>query len=529
MLAIEFNTRRSTVLALSLGLVACYHSLDEDAAEGAGETGSDEAGDSEPQAGLVTIDGSVELHASCVALESGERLASLAPEGHLWLSPAAGASASYRVVSPDGSVEQVELDHATEQLQAWDESRVVYLAEDQLWQAEIDDSLTEPLYWPETLDAPTGFCGDPSIDGDGFVLAGDALIQRDAGLWWRWVTPEGEDFGPVSALAGAYGACVDRQGALWLRDALGQTWRVSADEVREVSALADAEQLTFDASFGVAGLVDGQLIFGEVGAWQAPSFPTQPDAEADAAGEPAQLSAIASSAGRLWVAGDFGLLRFDGEGWREVLVDGEALEPNLGPTQLHADADGLWIERGAELCRLEAEGALSFEGLRPLQRLNEAELSLRVLGSLDASALALYVDDALVASLEGGALPWEVDDLELGEQGWHRVELLADGELTRAVDVELRLPTVGTWLDDIQPLSELHCTATAGCHDVDAGDYRPVLTEYEGWVEAADAIRARVGLTGDMPPPASRLASWDAEEVALILTWIEAGMPIGME
>ncbi|MCA9695945.1 MAG: hypothetical protein KC431_00360, partial [Myxococcales bacterium] len=129
----------------------------------------------------------------------------------------------------------------------------------------------------------------------------------------------------------------------------------------------------------------------------------------------------------------------------------------------------------------------------------------------------------------GGTLPWSIDGIDLGEAGWHTIELVGTSGVSRRIDLELRVPTVGTWLDDIQPLAELHC-ATNGCHGPEVADMgRPVLSDYEGWVLSADAIRARVGLSGDMPPPAARLPTWDAEEVALILTWLEAGMPIGSE
>ncbi len=533
MLEVGF-TRFATAALVAITLAACYSGRDDVLAE----DGESESGDEAPQTEYVELSGTLELSASCVALAPGERLLSISPEGQLWLASSASPSASVRVVDLElGSDETVELAHAPVELQAWDSSRAIYLADDRLWLTELDEGLTEPLYWPETLAAPTGFCGDPSVDGDGFVVADAALLQRDAGLWWRWVTPQGQDFGPIAALGRSYGACVDRQGALWLRTAAGEVWRVSANDARVVDALAGAERLVFDDSFGGAGLLADQmssdtpgprLIYGtpEAG-WIAPEFAAG-SASPDAA--PARVTAIAASAGRLWVAGEFGLLGFaDGE-WREVLVDGAALAgTDLLADELLADAGAPWIVRYGELCRLSAGPSITLADLRPLQRLSAALIDFAVLGPAEAGSVEILVDGQLADSPVGGP-PWAVDELELGSPGWHQVEIRDDLGNARTLDVELRLPSVGTWFDDIKPLAELHCAGINGCHGPEvAGLGRPVLSEYEGWVLAADAIRARVGLIGDMPPPANRLESWDAGEVSMILTWIEAGMPMGME
>ncbi|MCA9697706.1 MAG: hypothetical protein KC431_09285, partial [Myxococcales bacterium] len=238
------------VLAASIATSACYGGRDDN--------GQDEGALAEE----VEIAGTLALTSTCVALEPGERPAAISPGGDLWLATGTGPASSYRVFSIDGSVRFVDLEHATDRLQAWDESHVHYLADDQMWLSEIDEQLTEPLYWPADLPAPSDFCGDPTIDGDGFVVAGTSLLQRDAGLWWRWLAPGGGDFGPVSLLGRSYGACVDRNGDLWLADGAGEVWRIGANEARSVSALAGAQALVFDESFGAAALIDGALVHG---------------------------------------------------------------------------------------------------------------------------------------------------------------------------------------------------------------------------------------------------------------------------
>ncbi len=500
-------------------------------ADSAGDDASDEASDDDtapPEVESVEIAGELELASTCVDLVSGERVASIGPEGHVWLAPGPGASATYRVVDGEGSSSEVELAESAEFVWAWDASRVSYVAGGQLWQADLSDGATEPLFWPG-VDAPSWFCGDPTLDGDGFVVAGSGLLQRDAGLWWRWRTPSGDDFGPIAALGTSYGACIDRQGALWLASEAGEVWRVHSDDARAVSQLAGASRLVFDASFGSAGLIGETLVYGSLASdtdedsgWVEPRIPTR-------AGEPAPVTAIAASSGTLWVASAERLLAFDGAQWLEVLADGEPVV-GLAADQVWADSSAAWVERDGQLCRLAAAPQVELDGIRPLMRVQQSMLGFEVLGAGAAAAanLRVVLDGTLVAESEAAELPWQVAEFALGEPGWHVIEIeTAVGTPARRVEIELRQLEPGTWVDDIAPLAELHCTAINGCHDAASAGDKPELSDYEGWVMSADAIRARVGLTGDMPPAAVRLESWDAEEVALILTWIDAGMPIG--
>ena len=509
-----YIVRLGVVAALCVGQSACYQGLGDDW----GQIGVSELDPIEP-------DGTLALNSTCIALEPGEWPAAISPGGDVWLSDGERPSPNFRVFSIDGSVRVVELPHASAKLQAWNASRVHYIADDRLWLAELDSDLSEPLRWSDELPAPIDFCGDPSIDGDGFVVAGSTLVQRDAGLWWSWKTAQGEDFGAVELLGNSYGACVDRQGDTWLADERGEIWRVGPSEIWQIEALSGAQELVFDESFGTAALVDGRLIYGSPEAgWQAPDLPLT--LGEDPAAKPA---AIAASTGRLWLAGAFGLLAYEDGRWLEVEADGLPLG-RLSSDALWADAEAAWVARDGELCRLAEGPPVQVEGLRPLQRVADALVEL-VVGGTGAAALGdlqLHLDGQPVAELDGGALPWQVE-VDLGQAGWHTLELRASNGYQRRFEVELRQPRIGTWIDDIQPIAELHC-AVNGCHGPGAADQgRPELHSYEGWVTAAESIRARVGGSGDMPPPTSRQPSWDAEEVALILTWLDAGMPSGAE
>ena len=236
-----FSISRAALVAACLIAPACAGG-DED---GDSDASDDEAGDDGELGEVADVEGVYELSSTCVSLAPDETVASISPEGYAWLASDTSGGSVYRVVSPGGNFSVVELEIDAGYLQAWGESRATYTGDGIMWRTE--GMLTEPLYWSEQLPSPTRFCGDPTIDGDGFVLAGTELSQRDAGLWWRWLTPEGEDYGPISLLGTSYGACTDREGALWLANVAGETWRLAPDAAQLVPELAGTSALVIDA------------------------------------------------------------------------------------------------------------------------------------------------------------------------------------------------------------------------------------------------------------------------------------------
>lgn len=476
---------------------------------------------SEPDSDAQTIDvrGSMEVDAWCVNAPHERDVQSISPSGEAWLVDS--RAEQLIVLGPNAKV-QMEFTFATEglgRLHAWNDVYASFIASGRLWRT---DPNTRPQLaaWPPGLPQPTDFCGDPSTDGDGVVIAGNAIYRREQGFWWRWTLPSGENFGPLSSIARGAGACVDSEGAAWLLDESRTLWRVHAEDTRPVEGFDDVAGATFVPAIGVVGWRRDTLLVRNLGESSSLRFPD---------GDP--IVGVSGSESTLWVLTPGRLWRYDGADWLEAVPATGAPAENLTSARLlGADATGVWIGTATEaeqrICRLTPRPNLDLHGLRPLERLSAPVVSLEVFGdALEKLEDLTLVLDAKEVHRHDGSAPWLVEALDLGPDGWHVLELVSGGRTLRRLEIELRQPKLATWQEDIDPLAAQHC-ALAGCHDVHAEGNRPSLADYQDWVDNADAIRLRVAAS-DMPPPAARLETWTPEAATTILSWIESGMPEG--
>lgn len=477
------------ILPLSLTLLAgCYGGWDVEIAQG----GDD--GYTEPTKEYVEVGGDLNLTVECFDVAGGESVAGVDSNGELVLTD---GTATIRNL-PSGRT--VTLAQTPEVLSSWGH-RYGYIADGSL--TTEGAGFAQPVNWPDSLPAPTEFCGDPSAEADGFVAAGDALVQRDAGQWWRWSKPEGGDFGAVGRFAKSFGACLDESGGAWMEMQDGSVWRVSTQSTWEAEPLRGATSLSFGPQ-GVIAVVEGELVYGGVnGGFTIPVFEES-------------VSSAAGSLGGTWAIVGSDLLHYDGETWWRS----SASVPSLsGQAVLMGAPSGVWVVEGQQACSVGGGSTLRLSGLRPFQRVGGKRIGFEIEAS-GAEAALVSVDGELVMD-EAGPGPW-FSDVKLVGNGWHDVEVEA-GELTRRFRFESRPAGGGSWVSDVEPLAREHC-ALAGCHDPDVDD-RPVLDSYQGWVDNADAVFNRVVVARDMPPPASKLETWDAAEVTLVSNWIDAGLP----
>ncbi|MEM9190943.1 MAG: hypothetical protein AAGF12_17290 [Myxococcota bacterium] len=435
---------------------------------------------------------------TCVELLAGERLLSVSAEGDAWLVRN-GPGAVLRVVQPDGSAREFEERFSTIAAgQAWSDDALTMIADGSLWRREGE--FVDPIRWPEELPPPTMFCGDPLFDGDAFVIA-DGLYERAAGQWWQW-SPMAGGFGTVQFLSDNGGACSGTAGVTLVGTDAG-LWSVSLADTQPVSELTATTEAAFDDSFGTAALVDGAVHFGP--SWEATTFEAGP------------ATKLAAAAGVLFVEAGGRHYRYRDGAFSEVDL---ALE---GSVELHPHAaGGLWADTGSALCHRSVEPLLRLRGVRPYERLAPEAFAIEVLEPTTSP-----VD----ARLDGVALDVSTGVVNVTAQapGWHTLEFQAVGGPTRSVPFEVVSMDAGTWLEDIKPISDVHCAGSA-CHSADRDDMnRPGLSTYDDWVHGATAIRNRVGMTGDMPPRQTRMPTWSPELVSTIVDWIDGGMVEGDE
>ncbi|MEM9067425.1 MAG: hypothetical protein AAGE52_02935 [Myxococcota bacterium] len=368
-----------------------------------------------------------------------------------------------------------------------------------------EGEFVDSIPWPEELGAPTIVCGDPNVDRDGFVVAGD-LFQRAGGQWWRWFPAEGE-FGEILEVPEALGACRAERGETWLHTTTG-LWRVrdqGLDRVEELPELVSAE---FGFGFEAAALTAEGLFFGP-DEWRTLEF------------EAGAVTLIESTGSWLYVKAGDRYYRFTGANGEFV----ETVDFGLDASALYGYADGLWLETPDELCnRRIAEAPLVVRGVRPFERTPPMSLSITVEGPM--GALVMERDDVVVHEEADFAGVEEITGIFAGDPGWHTLEVSV-GETAREIRYEVVTNSGATYVDSIAPIFEVHC-AGSECHGSDRDDEdRPDLSTYDGWVNASRAIRNRVGRVRDMPPFEDRLESWDAEEIALVIAWIDEGMVRG--
>lgn len=433
----------------------------------------------------------------CVDLGSRSVLA-VSPEGDLWL--AEGSTLS--VISVDGTEASFEDEAVMADVFAKSATSIAYAA-DGLYNREGE--FVDTIPWPIELGAPTIVCGDPSRDRDGFVVAGD-LFQRAGGQWWRWFPADGE-FGDILEVPKTLGACRGERGETWLHTSTG-LWRVRDEGLDRVEDLPDLIAAEFGLGFEAAALTDEGLYFGP-DEW----YPTLFEA-----GAPTMMESTGSW---LYVKAGDRYYRFAdllGERVQEVELD-------VDPIEMHGYSEGLWLETDTQVCnRREVEETLVVRGIRTFERRAPSSLLVRVEGPM--GALTMARDDVMVhesASFTGSA---EVGGIYGGDPGWHTLEVSV-GDVERSIRYEVVTNSGATYVDDIAPLYETHCSGSE-CHGADRDDDdRPDLSTYDAWVNASRAIRNRVGAVRDMPPFEERMETWDADAVALVVAWIDEGMVRG--
>lgn len=472
-------------LAIACGLAACGQSPSDP---------TDPEVPAPPAPVAVPLDlPELALDAECVALGDDERVVGVASEGALWI--ATDLASVFRVLTRDG-VTTVDLGTAPTVVRPWTETQAAFAVGTRLFVREGEGPLNE-VGWPRELGPITDLCGDPRRDGAFVIAAGEGevpagLYRRAGGEWWRWTPPSGS-FGPGMALVDVAGACTADDDRAWLRSATA-LYAMRDDALHTFDRV---ERVAIDRHVGVAAASAGKLLFLRGTEWKETRF------------EAGALDALAGTAGHLWVrVGDRLHHYADGAFSRAVHgVPGaiEAMYPDA--------AGGVWLATDGQVCHAAPSDAWQVEGIRPFERVLDAELALRVIG---AESMRVDVDGE---SVHDGA---NEATIALGAPGWHRVDVRV-GDRARRFDV-LRIDRhVPTWEEDVRPIAEAHCGGSA-CHGADRDEAtRPALADYESWVDLADTIRHRVGVVGDMPPPTVR-DGWTADEVTTVVAWIAAGM-----
>lgn len=437
------------------------------------------------------------LTGSCVDVAEGERVVGVGVGGEAWLA----TGDAVRVVTPAGEVTDLDLGAAASVVRPWTAADGAFAVGARLYVRE--GGRNEEVRWPAALGAIVDLCGDPRYDG-AFVLgagAGDqpaGLYRRDGGEWWHW-TPQTGDLGTMRGLATIAGACGGSDDRAWLRTESG-LWSLHTDALEHHTELAGVTELAIDPSVGVAVRAEERLLFRRDGAWRETRFAAGP------------VTHLAGTAGRLWVVAGERLHHFAEGSFHHAVVE---LPGN--PRALHPDASGgLWIEVAGQLCHRAPAAPLRVVGLRPFERRTSREVSLRLEGAGEVEVRLDGVTEA-EGTLDDGL---EVVLEDLGEPGWHRVDVLTSSE-ERHLDVLVIDTHVPSWAEDVEPLYVAHC-AGSSCHGPEV-TRRPRLDRYEDWVELADVIRERIGVVGDMPPVETR-EDWGATEVTTVVAWIAAGM-----
>ncbi|MEM1417146.1 MAG: hypothetical protein AAGH15_19770, partial [Myxococcota bacterium] len=234
---------------------------------------------------------------TCSALEADERVVAVTAAGEAWLAREVSGGVRVRALVPG----ETAVDHGRlgvtpplEGGRAWEDGTLAFTAGGRLWR--FDGALLEPIRWPEGLPAPRGFCGDPGEDGgDVFVAAGERLFQREEGQWLEWVLPEDgrfPSFGSLEGFAAPEDACRSQDESLFVGSTEGLVWSIARWRTETLEDLEGATALAHDPAFGIAVVVEGELLTG--GTLVAPDF----TATRFAAGAP---EALAAADRTLWV------------------------------------------------------------------------------------------------------------------------------------------------------------------------------------------------------------------------------------
>ncbi len=509
--------------------------LDTDTASAGSSSGSDPAADTGEATDDATSDGETDgesptepdevvpldgpprdVEVTCAELGASQSVASVSPDGDLWLATAVAEGTEIDSLSPSDPTDVVTFTlpwSSPTTMQALGRTRGVVVASEGVfaWDGEFADEIR----WPEHLPAPSGFCGDPSLDGDALVFAGD-VFTRDIGQWWRWNIP-GDALTDVR-IAATTGACAGRSGIAYLLR--GDTvWGVEDTWVAPLPRFSPAQAVAADDGFGLAAIVEGDLRLGDASAEEFPAWIRFEEQTAQALG---------ATPGRLFVATQDRLYASDEAGIVELRRDGASLPASA----LHPDAaGGVWIESAHSVCHVGGSAGVRVDGLRPYQtrRSNEVEVALELDADTQGSPAAT-LDGEAVPLTELGSGRWGLELSFIEDAGWHELVVDVsrnDQALQRQIEFQVEPLANATWEDDIAPLFEQHC-GTAACHGPEPlSEDRPDLSQYEVWTMLSASIRNRVGETSDMPPLGSGDGSWGVDEVLLVVGWIDAGLPEG--
>lgn len=459
--------------------------------------------DSDDETTLVPLDTPAEqLSMVCQPRPADSRVLGASPNGELWLA-SGGAADAVTVLRGDAPPQSWSLPWPVTQARGWSSTTATLAGGEGLW--TFDDGVLTPIRWVDGLAAPFGLCGDPSVEGDGYVLADD-LFSRDLGQWWRWNIPGGP-LATGDAFATSAGACRGESERAWLRRG-SEVWSVATDWVGVHPELSPSLALAADDSFGVASLVLGGLVVVDEHAEQTLRF------------EAGEVHTIGAAPSALWVAAGAHLYRQRGGAMAEVQAQGGS----LAPQGLWPYPGGAWIGLADAVCQLRAQDTpfIAVQGLREYQRLRGDVVTLDIVvagGALPSVTL----DDApiVVEPHDGDRYRVQLDALP---EGWHTLAVGIDQQ-RRAVPFVVERLSAATWEDTIEPLFAEHC-AGGVCHGPNPNAATQAdLSSYDTWFDLADTVTARVVLTGDMPPLSARKASWGVDEVLEIAGWVQAGLP----
>ncbi len=511
MLGCTENLRTTTAGLLLLSLWACNGPngvnpiVDAGLTADAGlavDAGSPDAG--HPEDLIVTVSDRLEtlpVNRTCAALAPGERVLGVSPEGHLWLGQTSSVSTSVRVLDGWDASYEGHYELASGGLvgvQAWTATAASFVAEGQLFHAV--DGLRTAISITATLTPDATLCGD--LTEGAFVYSDGALYEREGDAWVQWTGVEAA-LQPDAKLLARDGQCFGADDGMWFAsttpDGHLELWQLRGSELRRPAMLMQGAQpgLLNDA---VLALSEGHLFVGPT--WTEFAFDE---------GDATQMAMAGQYA---WLRVENQLLRFDGTTFMQAGT-------STRTSQLYPHASGgLWVREGGEACHWAPEGMLQVKGLRTGTRSKAAAISLRVRSSQASMPVQAMVDGVALAptAVHDG---WSIFAAGL-EVGWHTVDLSTDGgQVTRNLSVK-RVPAIErSFATDVQPIFNTYCVT---CHVTGNAFGAPDLSSLEAWTERAERIRARVVQGGDMPPPASRDASWGEQQVTVINEWLSGGM-----
>lgn len=451
----------------------------------------------------------LESSASCAPLRDGEALLSVSPEGHAWLV-VPGSTTSVRVLDPFGAemmevVEEIELTEVSA-AQAWSGSDAALIASGGLWR--LEDLARIELSPPEGFATPATLCGDPSHDGT--LVSGGKVFERHEdpttleAQWWVWDPGFSGDEAPADVIR-FDGECQSEDEVLWLTSADGTLFRVEPAHFSR--PVRFAQMVSAAATGGMLAVLESDRLWVGPEAWQSWLFPGP---------TPASLSA---SAGHLWMVSGDQLLRFDGETFVEVTHAME--EPVL---QVVAHAGGVWLVGATTACHQALEPLLRVEGVRPYLQSAALDHAISVRASDETATVAATLDGEEITLTANPETGWLEGTARLDEVGWHELVLVASGaaEVERTLSIK-RLPEVErSWEADVSPIYQASCAGST-CHRAGSTD-PPDLGSHAAWVEHADAIRAQVVQSKNMPPAANTGPDWGEGQIEIISQWLEGGM-----